>query len=658
MREAASDLPADLTTVPLERLLNFDLMVTTPSRKEQKITDTAAAVYVLTQEDIRRSGATHVAEALRLVPGVNVARVSSNRWAISVRGFNQMFANKLLVLIDGVSIFSPTTNGVYWESNELTLEDIDRIEVVRGPGGSLWGANAVNGVINIVTKSSKDTQGGLASGGSGSEERGFGTVRYGGALDDDSTYRVFGSYHDRGNERLRDSDQSARDSWQSRSGGFRIDSSPSQSDKLMLAGDFQYQTDKLFPTVPTLDAPYINSTVVSGDTSWRGTRINGEWNHEISPTSQIQTRASYSHKERTSDLVSFDYDLANFEAQHRFSPLEANDLVYGISYRYFYNSSRGSEYNIVSPANRGFNLGSGFVRDEITIVPDVLRFTLGSKFEYNDLTALEIMPSARLLYTVSPHLSTWAAVSRAVASPALFFEDSNIPVQTIPDIGGGLPGVLSIVGNRGLQSESLISTEIGTRAQLAKSAFLDLALFYNDYNDLISVSPQENGANLSVARGRPVLEIPLSFGNSLSAHSIGGEVATELQVTENWKFLVSHSYLSLHVDLNGSSATGDKGLYEGAAPRNSTMIRSLVNLSSEVQFDTILRNVGGLSYGDVSPYTELNVRLGWKATPRIELSISGENLLHSSHQEFSPNLYGLPQTRIERSFYGKLTVLF
>jgi len=660
---AATELPPDLTFVGLERLLNFDLIVTTPSRKEQRLTDTASAIYVVTQEDIRRSSATHVAETLRLVPGVNVARVSSNRWAITVRGFNQMFANKLLVLVDGVSIFSPTTNGVYWESNELTLEDIERIEVVRGPGGALWGSNAVNGVINIVTKSSKETQGTLFSGGGGSHERGFGAARYGGKVGDDSTYRVYGTYHDRGNNRLNNAppaspDQSARDSWQSRAGGFRFDTVLSKNDTLNLNGDFQYQTDKLFPTVPALDAPYIDSERLAGDSSWRGVRLASTWNHEFSKTSQLETKVNYSRKDRVSDLISFNYDVANLEIQHRFSPAQGHDVVYGAGYRYFYNHSEGSDSHIVNPESRGFNVENAFFQDEISILPDTLRLTLGSKFEYNDLSALAIMPNLRLLYTISPAFSAWAGISKGTASPALFFEDSGIPVQTIPNFAPGVPGLVSIMGNRQLKSESLLSTEFGARAQVTKKASFDIALFYNDYSDLISVSPQEDGVKVSTNRGRPVVEIRLTFGNSLSAHSFGGEVATELQVTESWKLIVAQSYLSLHVDLGSSKATGDKALYEGGAPTNTTMLRSLLNVSNSVQFDSTLRRVGSLSYGDVDAYTELDVRLAYKPFKNTEFALIGQNLLDAAHQEFSPNLFGLPATQIERSLFGKVTVTF
>jgi iron complex outermembrane receptor protein len=652
------ELPQDLTTVGLDRLLNFDLVVTTPSRKEQRFSDTASAVYVLTSEDIRRSGATHVAEALRLVPGVNVARVSSNRWAISIRGFDQMFANKLLVLVDGVSVFSPTTNGVYWEANEVLLEDVARIEVVRGPGGALWGANAVNGVINIVTKSSRDTQGGFASVGGGTHERTFSSVRYGGAIGPEASYRLFAGYRDRGDQRLASSDQSAQDSWQSRMTGFRIDTAPSAKDSVTLTGDYQYQTDKLFPTVPITTPPFLDSVSYAGDTAWRTGRVNAEWKHELGSGSALEGRVNFSRTQRISDLVSFKYDVANAEVEHRLQLGAHHDLVYGVGYRYFYNTTDDSPANVVSPERRGFQLGNLFVQDEISVVPDRIRLTLGSKFEYNELTALELMPSARLLFTVSPGVTAWAAVSRAVASPALFFEDSVIPVQAIPDVGGGLPGLVSLRGSRSLESESLLAYEAGVRTQMTRKASVDLALFFNQYDDLISVAPTAEAPELTFIDGKPVLDIPLGFGNSLAAHSLGGEVATELQLLDNWRVILSHTYLALHVDLGDSGATGDKALYEGGAPRNRTMLRSVLDLSRDLELDATLHSVGGLGYGNVSDYVELDVRVGWRLTPAVSLSLVGQNLLNPSHAEFVPNLYGLPPTRIERAVFGQMAVTF
>ena len=653
------ELPSDLTAVGLEQLLNFDLVVTTPSKKGQKISDSAAAVYVISQEDIRRSGATHVAELFRMIPGVNVARVSSNRWAISIRGFNQMFANKLLVLIDGVSVFSPTTNGVYWEANELVLEDIDRIEVVRGPGGALWGANAVNGVINIVTKHARDTQSSLLSGGAGSHERTALTARHGGSIDDDTFYRVYASYHDRGDNRLATGTEStAEDSWQSRTIGFRVDGAPNEKNSWNLAGDYQYQTDKLFPTVPSFSAPFADAESYAGDSSWRGLRLSSSWTHVANAHSEIDTHVSFSRKERVSDLVSFSYDVANLEAQHRWRPWDGHDFLYGGAYRYFYNDSEGSPANIVEPNSRGFNLWSAFAQDEITLIPKVLRLTLGSKVEYNELTALDFMPSARILYTLSPDVALWGAVSRAVASPALFFEDSIIPVQTIPDVGGGLPGVVALQGSRSLKSESLLATELGMRANVSDRISMDVALFYNDYNDLISVSPNPAAASVNSRYGQPALEIPLSFGNSLGAYSVGGEVAVEARLASWWKVAATHTYLSLHVDLGNSGATGDKALYEVGAPRNRSTIKSQMQLADAVEFDVMIERVGSLGYGSVDGYTDASIRLGYEVNPSLDLALVGQNLFDEARQEFQPNLFGLPAVEIERSFYVRATYSF
>lgn len=651
-------LPGDLTAVGLERLLNFDLSVTLSSRKEEPLSHAASAISVITQEDIRRSGVTHVAEALRLVPGVNVARVSSNRWAISIRGFNQIFSNKLLVLVDGVSIFSPTTNGVYWEANELLLEDIDRIEVVRGPGAALWGANAVNGVINIISKAPKETKGWLVSAGAGTLERDFASARYGGSLSDATDYRLYGVYHSRVSNELHDGGD-ADDDWLSGAGGMRLDSDFDSANHISFLADVQRQWDTLSPTVPALVPPYSDSETFRGNTQWSGIRSALEWGHDFSDTSRLKSILSYQRKERSSSLVSFNYDTVNLDVQHQISFGKRHQFVYGGYARYFTNDSEGSSGQEVEPESRDTYLWSGFLHDEIALVPDTLRLVVGAKFEHNDSTGLETMPNIRFVYTPARSLTLWTAVSRAVAPPALFFEDTRIPVQAFPLPDAPIPGLVTVVGNRNLESEDLIAYEIGARYEVSSALSVDTAFFYNSYDHIFSAEPgNPTVAFSSLGLGGPVLEIPLTLANQLQGSSYGGEIAAEWRPYDWLSFVGSYSYLRVDIDMGDSQDSANLALIEGGAPRHQANLRTSIRLPSDMRADAMLRYVDHLSWGDVPSYVELDLGLTWQATKSIDVGVFGQNLLHADHQEFLPNLFALPATDIGRGALARVRWTF
>ncbi len=655
---ANPDLPDDLKSVSLETLLNFDLVVTLPGRKEQKLSDTASSIFVLSNEDIKRSGATHVAEALRLVPGVQVARISSNKWAISIRGFNQVFANKLLVLIDGVSVFSPTTNGVYWESNELDLNDIERIEVVRGPGGALWGSNAVNGVINIITKSSHDTQGTLVSIGGGTHERGFISARYGGQFSDSSSYRVYAKANKREENRLLSTGEDANDDWDSYVAGYRSDLKIGQKDQLAFNIEGGYQSDFFSPTPPSFDPPYVDVTTYAGDSSYRNFRSFLKWEHVNSATSRLETNVNFTRKERETSAVSFRYNIASIDTQHQIRINDKNELVYGLGYRYFENTTDDSPIQEVDPSARQTNLFSGFFQDEISLIPSQLTLFLGTKFEHNDLTGFELMPNTRILWNASDKIALWAAVSKATATPAIYFEDSNIPVAAFPIEGSELPGLVTIFGNRDLESETLLAYEAGLRASPTNRVSIDIATFYNNYDDIFSTEPSDPFPTFSPLGNRPALSIPLVFSNKLSGTSYGGEFATEFKASENWRLKFGYSYLRLDIEQGHSLDTTTPEALEDGSPQNEFSIRSLFQLTEDWQLDSGFRYVDSVPASNVNEYYNLDVRLGWKITPQIELSLVGQNLWQSAKQEGAGSLFGPPQIEIERGIYGKIDIEF
>lgn len=410
--QPAQKHPIDLTNMSLEDLMNLE--VTSVSKKEQKLSQTAAAIYVVTQEDIRRSGATSIPEVLRMVPGLQVARLSGSKWAITSRGFNGRFANKMLVLVDGRSVYTPTFSGVFWDVQDLLLEDVERIEVIRGPGGTLWGANAVNGVINIITKPAKETQGGFLTAGSGSEERGFGGFRYGGKLGRDIAYRLYSKYFNRSNL----ADMSGRNSpggWDILRGGFRMDWKGTERDSLTLQGDIynghiRERNSSIVSLVPPFRRTLDSQTGVSGG------NVMALWNRTFAGGSAMRLQMYYDrtrHEDSSAVITSRGeiVDSSDLDFQHRFALGKRQDIVWGIGYRFTSDSVQNTFSVAFDPNHRATHLFSTFVQDEIFIVKDRLRLTVGSKFEHNDYTGFEAQPSLRLLWTPNDRHTFWGAIS-------------------------------------------------------------------------------------------------------------------------------------------------------------------------------------------------------------------------------------------------------
>ncbi|MBA3036267.1 MAG: TonB-dependent receptor, partial [Desulfobacterium sp.] len=384
----------DLTELSIRDLMEIE--ITTVSKKSQKLANTAAAAFVITQEDIRRSGVTSIAEALRMVPGLQVARIDANKWAISSRGFNGRYANKLLVLMDGRSVYSPLFSGVFWDIQDTLLEDIDRIEVIRGPGAALWGANAVNGVINIITKNSHDTKGGLISGGVGTEEKYSGNFRFGDSLGENASYRFFGKYYDRDEAKLA-SGHDAADGWDIYTFGFRTDWNPTTTDSVMFQGNHYRSDDGQTMTVPTLSAPY--STTFNEDAKADGINFLFRWDRTLSDKSDMTLQLYYDRAKQQQTVLSETRDTYDFDFQHRFFPWEIHEVVWGLGFRLTSNDTKSSFAISVDPKSSTDNLLSAFVQDDITIVEDYLRVTLGAKIEYNDYTGFEFQPNIRTLWT-------------------------------------------------------------------------------------------------------------------------------------------------------------------------------------------------------------------------------------------------------------------
>lgn len=599
-----------LKTLSIEQLMNVE--VTSVSKRPERLAQVASAIQVITQQDMRRSGASSLPEALRLATNLQVAQVDSRQWAVSARGLNSTTANKLLVLIDGRTVYTPLFSGVFWDVQDVPLADIDRIEVISGPGATLWGANAVNGVINVITKDAKDTQGLLVSGGGGTELRGFGSARYGGALGSQVHYRVYGKGFARQPTML-PTGLDATDDWHFGQGGLRVDWHPSQLNRVSLQGDL-YDGRISQPS--------------TGDIAVSGGNVNGTWSHTISANSDVQAHLYYDRTHRDipgtfgEDLDTYDVDL-----QHRALLGKRHDLVWGLGYRLVNDHVANSPALAFLPAHTRREWFSGFVQDEIALVPARLHVAVGTKIEHNDYTGVEVQPSGRLNWTLGPSATLWAAVSRALRTPSRIDRELFAPGQPPYAIAGG----------PNFHSEEELAYELGYRHQQGTLA-LSVATFYNRYYGLRSLE-QVN----------PPAPFPIVIGNGQDGESYGAELSADYRVTDRWRLIAGYTELRIHVWAQPTSTDTSRGSAENHTPDRQFSLRSSADLPGRLSLDGTFRSVGDIVNQQIPAYAELDVRLGWQPVPRLEVSVAGQNLLHDHHAEF-----GTPTARhdIKRGVYS------
>jgi iron complex outermembrane receptor protein len=622
----------------------MDLDVTSVAKQPEPYRQAPAAIQVITSEDISRSGASSLPEAMRLADNLEVAQKNSHDWAISARGFNTALANKLLVLVDGRSVYTPLFSGVFWDVQDYLLQDIDRVEVISGPGGTLWGANAVNGVINITSKSAKDTQGLYLEGGGGTQLQDFGGVRYGGTVASNVYFRVYGKYFDRDNE-VFGNGKDAPDSWNMGRGGFRMDAEPSSADTLTLQGDYY--------------AGHEGTT--TGRANVSGGNVLGRWSHNFSDRSDMSLQLYYDRTHLTDPIPAFaigaitlspagtlvdDLDTYDLDFQHHFHLADWNNIVWGLGYRFTHEVDRNAPGLAFLPPTLDHNLFSGFLQDEIKLRENVF-LTLGTKLEHNDYTGLEVEPSARLQWNVTPKQMLWAAVSRAVRTPSRVDRDLSQP-------GPGAPLIL-LKGGSDFQSETVIAYELGYRAQLTSKLGTSLSAFYNDYNHVRSTVTNSVADILG-------LPFPFFFQNNLEGKTYGFELSANYQLLDWWRLHGGYDLLKEDIRVKPGKSDINNAQNETADPQQQFSIRSSMDLPKDVSFDTSLRWVdmlrinSGTTIGTVPSYFELDARLAWRPVKSVELSIVGQNLLHDQHPE-----YGFPgptREEIARSVYGKISWQF
>lgn len=653
----------DIFALGIAELMNIE--VTSASKKVQRLADVGAAVFVITQEDIRRSGARSIPEALRLAPGVQVARIDANKWAISIRGFNGRFADKLLVLIDGRSVYTPLFSGVFWDAQDTILTDIDRIEVIRGPGAALWGANAVNGVINIITKSAMDTPGRLVSIGGGTEERGFAEARYGMSLSEATDIRFYAKRLDR-DSGMNAAGNQAHDAWHMSRGGFRLDSHTTERDTLTIQGEYYDGSggeSYLLSKLPTPADPAV-SRMTDADNGTRGWHLLSRWERTLSGTSGMVLQLYYDRYQVGMVGATGKMDVVDLDFQHRFALGKKQDIIWGAGYRFSRDDIENTFTVSLLPPQKDYHLTSFFLHDEIELLPEHLSLILGSRFERNNYSGFEIQPNCRLIWKPAPPHTLWTAVSRAVRTPSrgdhsVLYRQSVIPppLAFVPFPANQLPAVVTIYGSEEYDSEELLAYELGYRTELRPNLNLDLSTFYNAYNHLRTVKAGQPGPDSSSAPTH--ILIPFITNNDMTGHTYGAELAVSWLPLPWWRLQASYSYLKIFMDMNDNTTDPyNKADTEGGSPQQQFSLRSGFDIGRKVSWDLWLRGVERLeSIGDdsVAGYVTLDTRLAWKPVPQLELSLIGQNLLQKSHAEFQTELLFAIPTETERSFYGMLT---
>ncbi|MCP4691011.1 MAG: TonB-dependent receptor, partial [Desulfobacterales bacterium] len=648
-----AEAPEDETARYLKSLSLEDLAgleVTSVSRKTEKLSDVAAAVFVITNEDIRRSGVTSIPEALRMAPGVEVARINANVWAITARGFNSYFANHLLVMIDGRTVYSPLSSGVFWNVQDVLMEDIERIEVIRGPGASLWGANAVNGIINIITKSSTETCGGLVAAGAGTEERGSGAVRYGGRFGENAHLRVYAKYFDR--DAGADAPGfEANDDWRMFRGGFRADWTLSGHDNLTLQGDVYGGSAGVTYTLPMLTPPYTN--IVREDAELEGGNLLARWKHAFSEAGDMALQVYYDRTENADSFKNETRDTVDVDVQHGFSIGDRHDLLWGFGHRWTRDYLGDVPTSRYRPRGRTLKRFSLFIQDQVALVDDALWLIVGSKFENNDYTGWEVQPTGRLLWKPRESHTFWAAVSRAVRTPSISEREGWLQLSVFPPGAPGNPGPLSIMmlkrPNDDFASEELIASEAGFRFTSSERFICDISLFYNVYDDLNAF--QNHPPLPAPDPDNPHMVMPVEFINAGKARTRGVELAAVVSPVD-WN-RIRIAYTHLHVD-----EVVDVGNVKGRSPEHRFSLRSSMDLSHDLELDLWARYVGELSDLDVEDYVTLDVRLAWRPNENLEVSLVGQNLLEDEHMEFQQPFSPIASTAVERGVYGKVTWRF
>ncbi|MBQ0724658.1 MAG: TonB-dependent receptor [Cycloclasticus sp.] len=646
----------------LEELLGVE--VTSVSKQRQPLSDSPAAIYVVSNKDIVSSGATSIPQALRGVPGLHVAQIDSQKWAVSSRGFNGRFNNKLLVLMDGRAIYSPLFSGVYWEAQDTLMSDIDRIEIIRGPSAAIWGANAVNGVINIITKHSADTIGGYAELGVGDYEQGFAGFRYGAKLGDGITARAYAKGFERDSLEHNGQDMNpiqhmlmtgvnTDNGWRQQQAGGRIDMKLDQSATLSLSADIYRGEINQLSFKPILTPFYTEYSVDNFNSS--GWNVLANYTKALSATSEYNLKVYFDHTKREESFVEASIDTIDIDFQHQFNAWQRHNVVWGLGYRFIENDLEGSSSIDVSEVSKNRTLWSGFIRDEITLSENALWLTLATRVEHNSYTGMEWQPNARLVWKLSDQHKLWSSVAYSVRTPSQAEDATGINIAVVPPVPAPFPTEIVLHGDEQYESEELLAYEVGYRFSPTDRISVDATVFYNKYDKLRSTS---TGAFV----GPEILPVPhftqfLQVGNDADGHSYGLEISNQWVASEKLKFKLNYGFIQSDFSEGQTQNT--------EAPKHIASLSAEWLMHQDVDINMMWRYVDEAAILDIAAggsetidaYHGVDIGVTWRVLPKVSLSAFGKNLFYGDHVEYKPELFHIPY-RVEPSFYGKVTIDF
>ena len=634
---SAQTRTSDLANLSLEQLVTME--VTSVSKREQKLSEAPSAIVVVTSDEIRRSGATTVAEVLRTVPGLQVARVTSNKWAVSARGSNGLFTAKMLVLVDGRSVYTPLFSGVYWDTQDISLLDVERIEVVRGPGATMWGANAVNGVINIITRNAADTVGPAISVTRSTDEQVVGEFRYGAKLNDRANLRLFAKHAERGTET-----GLAPDDWNLTRSGARFDMKPSPDDSLLVEGEaYTGSVSQAFGPDPLF---HFYATAFTLSTPVSGGYALGRWTRALSARAETTLQAYVDHTSRAYDSGDL-HTAVDVDFQNHIKLGRRHDVVWGTGYRSSSDHLAGDGIFTYTAPSRHDRLFNGFVQDEVSLASDHLRVSGGLKTEHNPYTRWEWQPNLRGIVLISDRQSAWGAVSRAVRTPSRVEE--TLVISTTPQIGpGGIPFQATILGSSAFRSETLRAHEVGYRLRPASFLSLDVAAFANVYGRLRTL--EQGMPQFTLTAAGPLVSVPVIVGNGMYGHTHGVESVITVKPAAAWQGDVAYTYLSVNLRHEATSTDTIGALLENNSPKHQVRLHGSVDVTKRLELDGSVLAVGALPSTDVAGYSRIDLRAGWRLAPALTIAAGVRSLVKPTAVEFSTN-YGEIPTVQPRSVY-------
>lgn len=628
-----SEQDDDLLNMPIENLMNIEVISATRERGHS-LFRTPTAMYVIRQEEIRDSGLSSIPELLRLVPGMHVARIDSNKWAVSARGFNGRFNKHQLVQLDGRALYTPGFSGVIWAAQDTMIEDIDRIEVIRGPGASLWGANAVNGIINITTRPASATQGLLWTSSTGDNTDTTLALRYGGALGDNGHFRVYGKFSEYAKSRPAGPEYT--DDWRRGQGGFRFDWNGTEDDSFTIQGDVY--SARVGESIKNVDVGGGIVTDVDGTHELDGWNVLGRWTHQIDQDASLQIQGYFDWNNWKIPYLNGEYaeqTIGTFDLdfQHSLTPLDRHSLVWGATLRHVSSNYHNGGVVQFEDTSRELTTVTGFVQDTISLCPDRLDLIVGSKVEHNEFTFFEFQPNIRLLWIPDERQTLWASVSRAVRVPS-FVEDHGGII-----LGAAAPGFpIRLIANRNLEPDELIAYELGYRIRPIDRIAIDLAAYAHDYDKITNIE--------SVG----LLDVQMTNNQDGEAYGFEGSVTWNPE--DNWTLIGSYSFEQMF--LHGRDES-----WESDLPGHMFSLRSYYDISEDLSLNAALYYVDNIGNGGAAAYERLDAGIIWRPRHNVEVRVWGQNLLDGHTREYrADNFLSRGDSETERAVRAQININF